>query len=82
MDCLPPGSAELAQATIDALADSQTHIAVLKNHGLVSVGTDFNDAIQKATFFEMACRIILTNPNAKPLDADRVKQLHAEGAKA
>ena len=82
VDCLQPGSSELAQATIDALADSQTYIAVLKNHGLVSVGTDFNDAIQKATFFEMACRIILTNPNAKPLDADRVKQLHAEGAKA
>ena len=43
---------------------------------------DFNDAIQKAVFFEMTCRIILTNPKAKPLDAERVKQLQAEGAKA
>jgi hypothetical protein len=46
------------------------------------VGTDFNDAIQKAIFFEMACRIILTNPNAKPLDENMVKQLQADEAKA
>jgi ribulose-5-phosphate 4-epimerase/fuculose-1-phosphate aldolase len=57
-------------------------LAILKNHGLVSVGKDFNDAIQKAVFFEMACRIILTNPNAKPLDAAMVKQLRKDGAKA
>lgn len=79
---LPPGSEELARAVIDAFRNSQTHVAILKNHGLVSVGTDFNDAIQKAVFFEMACRTMLTNPNAKPLDADSVKQLRADGAKA
>lgn len=43
---------------------------------------DFNDAIQKAVFFELACRILLTGPNARPLDADAVKQLCADGAKA
>lgn len=79
---LPPGSAELAQAVVDTFKETQTHLAILKNHGLVAVGKDFNDAIQKAVFFEMTCRIILTNPNAKPLDAERVKQLQAEGAKA
>ena len=79
---LPPGSNELAEAVVDALKDPQTHVAILKNHGLVSVGTDFNDAIQKAVFFEMACHIILAHPNAKPLDADSVKQLRKDGAKA
>jgi ribulose-5-phosphate 4-epimerase/fuculose-1-phosphate aldolase len=79
---LPPGSNELAEAVVDALKDSQRHVAILKNHGLVSVGTDFNDAIQKAVFFEMACHIILAHPNAKPLDADSVKQLRKDGAKA
>lgn len=79
---LPPGSDALAQAVIDAFGASQTQVAILKNHGLVSVGTDFNDAIQKAVFFEMACRIILTNPHARPLNADSVKQLRQEGAKA
>jgi len=72
---LPPGSGELAQAVIDSFTDSQTHLAILKNHGLVSVGKDFNDAIQKAVFFEMACKIIQTNPNAKPLSDDAVKHL-------
>ena len=67
---------------IDALKDSQSHLAILKNHGLVTVGRDFNDTIQKAVFFELACRILLTNPNAKPLAADMVKQLRADGAKA
>lgn len=75
VEYLPPGSGQLAQAVIDAFKDTQTHLAVLKNHGLVSIGKDYNDAIQKAVFFEMACRIILTNPNAKPLDDDAVKQL-------
>ncbi|MDH4203510.1 MAG: class II aldolase/adducin family protein [Phycisphaerae bacterium] len=79
---LPPGSDELARAVIDVFKDSETHLAILKNHGLISVGKDFNDAIQKAVFFEMACRIILTDPNAKPLDDDAVKRLHKVGAKA
>jgi ribulose-5-phosphate 4-epimerase/fuculose-1-phosphate aldolase len=79
---LPPGSAELAQAVIDAFKDSQTHMAILKNHGLVTVGKDFDDAIQKAVFFELACRILLTNPNAMPLTAAMVKQLSKKGPKA
>jgi ribulose-5-phosphate 4-epimerase/fuculose-1-phosphate aldolase len=79
---LPPGTPELAESVVDAFKETQTHLAILKNHGLVTVGKDFNDAIQKAVFFELACRIIQTNPKAKPLDADRVKQLHVEDAKA
>ena len=72
---LPPGSGQLAQAVIDRFKNAQTHLAILKNHGLVSVGKNFNDAIQKAVFFEMACKIILTNPDAKPLDAHAVEHL-------
>lgn len=79
---LPPGSPELAEAVVNVFKDPQTHIAILKNHGLISVGTDFDDAIQKAVFFEMACRIMLTNPDAKPLHPDIVKQLSKDGAKA
>lgn len=80
--CLLPGSEALAQATIKALADRQTHIAILKNHGLVTVGRDFNDAIQKAVFFELACRILLTNSTVEPLAAEMIKQLSKDGAKA
>ena len=85
---LPPGSGELAQAVVDAftgnagVSPASTQVAILKNHGLVSVGKDYDDAIQKAVFFEMACKIILTNPNAKPLDDDAVRHLRKVGAKA
>lgn len=76
---LAPGSGELAQATVNALGEPQGHIAILKNHGLVSVGKDFNDAIQKACFFEMTCQIILTNPNAAGLEKNAVQDLQRFG---
>lgn len=71
----PPGSSSLAQAVIDGFRDAQTSMAILKNHGLVTVGKDFNDAIQRAVFFEMACKILLTNPAAEALDLDAVQTL-------
>jgi ribulose-5-phosphate 4-epimerase/fuculose-1-phosphate aldolase len=72
----PPGSKKLAQAAIEVFKDKQTHLAILNNHGLVTVGKDINDAIQKAVFFEMTCRILLTNPDAKPLALEEVERLH------
>ena len=54
---LRPGSPELAQAVIEAM---QNHDCILlSNHGQVVCGKDFDDAFQKAVFFEMACRIIV-----------------------
>ena len=76
---LPPGSSQLAQAVIDVFKDTQTQLAILKNHGVVTVGKDFNDAIQRAVFFEMACQILQINPNAKPLDSHTVKQIYDSG---
>ena len=72
----PPGSKKLAQAAIEVFKDKQTHLAILNNHGLVTVGKDINDAIQKAVFFEMTCRILLTNPDTKPLALEEVERLH------
>jgi len=54
---LLPGSEALADAVIAAIEEHD--LAVLRNHGLVTVGRDFNDAIQKACFFELACQILL-----------------------
>jgi ribulose-5-phosphate 4-epimerase/fuculose-1-phosphate aldolase len=61
-----PGTAELASAVTGTM---RTHdLAVLTNHGLVTVGKDFDDVIQKATFFELACDIILrAGSNLQPL---------------
>lgn len=72
---LPPGSAQLAQAVTDAFRDPQTTLVILKNHGLVTIGKTFNDAIQKAVFFEMTCKILLTNPAARALPPEAVKTL-------
>ncbi len=72
---LGPGSPELAQATIDAFAGPDTRMVIMKNHGLATVGTDFDEAIQRAVFFELACRILLTAKDSQPLDETMVQTL-------
>lgn len=52
-----PGSKELAEAITDALKEHDC--ALMSKHGQVVCGKDFDDAFQKAVFFEMACRIIV-----------------------
>lgn len=52
-----PGSPELAKAVIEALTDHNS--CLLTNHGQVVCGKDFNQAYERAMFFEMACRIII-----------------------
>ena len=71
---LPPGSEELAEAVTAVM--QQHDLSVLRNHGQVVVGTDLNDAIEKAEFFELACDVLLrAGPRAVPLDADAVATL-------
>lgn len=85
VDYNTPGSTELADAVIQALSDTCTHMVILKNHGLVTVGTTFDNAIQKAAFFELACQIRLTNPIATTLPPDaaaHLRSLSQEGNKA
>lgn len=52
-----PGSLELANAVIEAMKDHDT--VLLSNHGQVVCGRDFNEVLERALFFEMACRIIV-----------------------
>lgn len=52
-----PGSVRLADAVVEALREHD--LALLSNHGQVVCGKDFNQAIERAVFFEMACRIIV-----------------------
>ena len=52
-----PGSPELAEAVVGALKDHDT--VLMSKHGQAVCGKDFNDAFQKAVFFEMACAIIV-----------------------
>lgn len=52
-----PGSPELAAAITQALENHDC--ALMSKHGQVVCGKDFDDAFQKAVFFEMACKIIV-----------------------
>jgi len=52
-----PGSPQLAQAVVEAMRDHNS-IMLLK-HGQVVCGKDFDQAFERAMFFEMACRIII-----------------------
>jgi ribulose-5-phosphate 4-epimerase/fuculose-1-phosphate aldolase len=54
---LTPGSPELSEAVTTALKNHD--LAILRNHGQVTVGKDFDSVIKKAAYFELACRIIL-----------------------
>lgn len=54
---LRPGSPELAQAVVAAMQNHDS--VILEKHGQVYAGKDFNDAIEKAEFLEMACEIII-----------------------
>ena len=71
---LPPGSQELADAVVAAMSDHD--LVQLRNHGQVVVGRDFDDVIQKACFFELACEILVRGGECvRPMSRDGVAQL-------
>lgn len=52
-----PGSAELAAAVTEALKEHDC--VLMSKHGQAVCGKNFDDAFQKAVFFEFACSIIV-----------------------
>lgn len=70
---LCPGSKELADAVTDALREHD--LVQMVNHGQTTVATDVAHAIQNASFFEMACAILLRG-------GERIAPLTAEQAGA
>lgn len=70
-----PGSAEFAQAVTAVMTDH--NLAILRNHGQVTVGKSLNEAIERATYFELACKIILTaGDNVSFLSEEAVATLY------
>jgi len=77
---LPPGSDELADAVTEAMR--QHNLAVMANHGQVTAARDFDQAIQNAEFFELACRIVLQGGDeVVPLSEEAIRQLRFLGSK-
>ena len=52
-----PGSPELASHVTQAMKNHNS--ALLQKHGQVVCGKNFDEVFERATFFEMACRIIV-----------------------
>jgi ribulose-5-phosphate 4-epimerase/fuculose-1-phosphate aldolase len=69
-----PGSGELAEAVV---ANMQEHdMVIMGNHGQVTVARDFNQVIQNAAFFELACEIIVRGGSSvTPLDETSINEL-------
>lgn len=54
---MAPGSYDLARAVTSAMREHD--LAVLRNHGQVTVGRDFQETFQRAIYFEFASAIYL-----------------------
>ncbi len=75
---LSPGSTELADAAAEAMR--QHNLAIMANHGQVTAARDFDQVIQNAVFFELACQIILQGADdVTPLPDEAVRALRAAG---
>lgn len=69
-----PGSPELAAHVIEAMKDHDS--VMLLKHGQVVCGKDFRQALERAMFFEMACRIAVVNEgNVDPLTKEEIGDL-------
>ncbi|MDE6369231.1 MAG: class II aldolase/adducin family protein, partial [Muribaculaceae bacterium] len=71
-----PGSPQLAERVIEAMKNHNS-IMLLK-HGQVVCGVDFDQAFERAMFFEMGCRIaVLNGANVNPLTRDEINDLES-----
>lgn len=70
-----PGSQQLAIAVIDAMKDHNS--CLMANHGQVVCGKNFDEVFERASFFEMACKIIVqTGGNYSTLTDDELDDLN------
>lgn len=71
-----PGSPELAAHVIEAMRDHNS--VMLLKHGQVVCGKDFDQAFERAMFFEMGCRIaVLAGKNVDPLTPAEIGDLES-----
>ena len=69
-----PGSPELAKAVTKAMKDHNS--VLLTNHGQVVCGKNFDEVYERASFFEMACKIIIqTGGNYNVLTEQEIDDL-------
>lgn len=59
VQALPAGSMDLAMAVTDAYRSSRVKVALLRNHGLVTIGKTLDEAIHLAECYEYCAKVTL-----------------------
>jgi len=71
-----PGSADLAKAVTQELSGKGAYAILLKNHGLVTVGKSFEEALNVAEEIDEAARVyLLTGGKAPPIPAENIGRI-------
>jgi ribulose-5-phosphate 4-epimerase/fuculose-1-phosphate aldolase len=75
-----PGSPELAASVSDALIEHpMATVLVLENHGQIALGKNPAEALRRAEFFELACRICVVGQDLRRYTNDTRKRLESYG---
>ena len=78
-----PGTDELAAAVTEAMRSHD--MVLMANHGQVTAGRDYDQVVQNAEFFELACQILLIGGEAvAPMSgaaAETLRALRTKGMK-
>ncbi len=71
-----PGSPGLAKSVSETLSGKGSYAVLLKNHGLVTVGKSFEEALNIAEEIDEAARVyILTGGKAPPISAENIDEI-------
>ena len=71
-----PGSPDLAKSVSEALSGKGSYAVLLKNHGLVTVGKSFEEALNIAEEIDEAARVyVLTGGKAPPIPAENIDKI-------
>ena len=71
-----PGNPDLAKTVTQELSGKGAYAVLLKNHGLVTVGKSFEEALNVAEEIDEAARIyVLTGGKAPPIPAENIGQI-------
>lgn len=73
-----PGTGDLAKAVTKELSGKGSYAVLLTNHGLVTVGKSFEEALNIAEEIDEAARVyVLTGGKAPPIPAENIDKIKA-----
>ena len=73
---LVPGTEDLAKAVTQELSEKGASAILLKNHGLITVGKSFEEALNIAEEIDEAARVyLLTGGKAPPIPAENIDKI-------